>query len=79
MREFAGAGVVAGESGAAGLAGLLLLSNAQRASLGVDASSRVIVYNTERDTDSELYERIVGAELAGRARREAEARAGEKM
>jgi diaminopropionate ammonia-lyase len=52
--------VVAGESATAGLAALLALGVAERAALGVDARSRVLVFGTEADTDPELYRRIVG-------------------
>lgn len=62
--------IVAGESGGAGLAGLLqaLASNEARAKLGLDASSRVFVINTEGATDRARYEAIVGrspAEVLG--------------
>jgi diaminopropionate ammonia-lyase len=70
MRRLAsGAGgaprVVAGESGAAGLAGLLALCGeaelaAERAALGLDRSARVLLVNTEGATDPVGYRRIVG-------------------
>jgi len=54
--------VVGGESGVAGLAGLLALcadgKTARR--LGLDKNARVLVFGTEGDTDAELYARIVG-------------------
>ena len=54
--------VVGGESGVAGLAGLLALCSdgetAQR--LQLDAHARVLVFGTEGDTDAELYTEIVG-------------------
>ncbi len=54
--------VVGGESGVAGLAGLLAVCNdgetARR--LRLDARARVLVFGTEGDTDAELYTRIVG-------------------
>lgn len=55
------ASVVAGESGAAGLAGLLALRAAPKLfdQAGLDASSRVLVFNTEGATDPELYRDIV--------------------
>ncbi|CCV06392.1 Diaminopropionate ammonia-lyase [Mesorhizobium metallidurans STM 2683] len=56
-------GIVAGESGAAGLAGLQVLSrdaNA-RAILKLDEHSRVLLVNTETATDPASYEEIVGA------------------
>jgi diaminopropionate ammonia-lyase len=64
MRLLAASGIVAGESGAAGLAGLLALRRgAVSASTGntlrVDASSRILVFNTEGATDPEAYARIV--------------------
>ena len=64
MRELAVAGVVAGESGAAGLAGLNeLMSSAHSAachSLGVGPHSRVLLFSTEGATDPEAYREIVG-------------------
>ena len=55
-------GIVAGESGAAGLAGLIVLSKDEelRAAVGLDASSRVLLINTETATDPSSYEEIVG-------------------
>ncbi|MGB4136706.1 MAG: diaminopropionate ammonia-lyase [Microbacterium sp.] len=55
MRALAAEGVVAGESGAAGLAGLLVAAD----SLGPD--DVVLVVNTEGATDPLTYERIIGA------------------
>ncbi len=55
-------GIVAGESGAAGLAGLQALAadaNA-RAILKLDEQSRVLLINTETATDPASYEKIVG-------------------
>ena len=54
--------VVGGESGVAGLAGLLALCRdpEARRRLGLDASARVLVFGTEGDTDAELYREIVG-------------------
>ena len=62
MRLLAGFGVISGESGAAGLAGLLLAAGdeAGRAALGLEAGSRVLSFNTEGDTDAELYKAVVG-------------------
>ena len=53
--------VVAGASGAAGLAGLLALLKdpAQRDALDIDGKSRVLLINTERDTDPVAYARLV--------------------
>ena len=55
------ASVVAGESGAAGLAGLLALGASPKLfdQAGLDASSQVLVFNTEGATDPELYRGIV--------------------
>jgi diaminopropionate ammonia-lyase len=63
--------VVAGESGAAGLAGLLALveppgpgpdpAGARRA-LGLDGRTAVLLVNTEGATDPEGYRRVVGAD-----------------
>lgn len=62
MRLLAGEGIVAGESGVAGLAGLLLAAAdpAGRASLGLDTGSSVLVFSTEGATDSAAYDTIVG-------------------
>lgn len=62
--------VVAGESGAAGLAGLLAAARAPElaASLGLGRRSRVLVVGTEGATDPRAYARIVGrtaGEVAG--------------
>jgi diaminopropionate ammonia-lyase len=65
MRGMANLGLIAGETGAAGLGGLLALLNdpsmgAPRASLGVNGSSSILVICTEGATDPVAYERIVG-------------------
>ena len=54
--------VVGGESGVAGLAGLLAVCGDRQAArrLGLDQHARVLVFGTEGDTDAELYTRIVG-------------------
>jgi diaminopropionate ammonia-lyase len=54
--------VVSGESGAAGLAGLVAVAsdNEARRSIGLTEASRVLLIGTEGDTDAALYERIVG-------------------
>ena len=54
--------VVAGESGGAGLAGLLtvLRDPALAARIGLGPAARVLVINTEGATDPELYESITG-------------------
>jgi diaminopropionate ammonia-lyase len=54
--------IVAGESGGAGLAGLLtvLRDKDLAASIGLGPEARVLVVNTEGATDPTLYEKIVG-------------------
>ena len=64
MIQFAKAGVVSGESGASGLAALLALVNdpalaEARRKIGLDAHSRVLLINTEGDTDPENYQKII--------------------
>lgn len=66
MRKLAhrkGEPVVSGESGAAGLAGLLVLASDAdaRRSAGLDENSRVLLINTEGATDPASFEAIVGA------------------
>jgi len=65
MRLLAEDGVVSGESGAAGLGGLLeVLAGPRRgeyrARLGMGAASSVLILSTEGATDPEAYARIVG-------------------
>jgi diaminopropionate ammonia-lyase len=65
--------LVGGESGVAGLAGLITCARNvdARELLGLSASSRVIIFGTEGATDEEMYERVVGRswqEVAGQAR-----------
>jgi diaminopropionate ammonia-lyase len=62
MRTLADAGIVAGETGAAGLGGLtaLLESETLRDSLGVTPSTTALLLSTEGATDPAAYERIVG-------------------
>lgn len=65
MRALAGAGVVAGETGAAGLGGLMELltgpeAEQNRQVLGVNESTRVLLFVTEGATDPESYATIVG-------------------
>ncbi len=65
MRLLAGAGVEAGETGAAGLGGLLELLNGPEAEtarefLGVNETTSVLLFVTEGATDPEAYEQIVG-------------------
>ena len=59
MRDLAAIGVVAGETGAAALAGLRVAVDAGLAGL---AGKRVLVLCTEGATDPVAYERIVGRE-----------------
>jgi len=66
MRALARSGVVAGESGAAGLAGLLALVSEDelepiRRELKLGAQTRVLVFCTEGATDPVAYRDIVGA------------------
>lgn len=67
MRALAGEGVVAGETGAAGAAGLLELAAAGRLGevAGV-AEPRVMLLSTEGATDPASWERIVGRPLPAR-------------
>lgn len=58
MRLLARDGIVSGESGAAGLAGLL----DRREQLGLDSSTTVLTISTEGATDPVGYARIVGVE-----------------
>jgi diaminopropionate ammonia-lyase len=61
MRLLAASGVVSGESGVAGLAALLLAAAdpAARATLGLDAASRVLLFSTEGATDAEVYDQLI--------------------
>lgn len=62
MRGLADIGIVGGESGVAGLAGILaaLDDSAAREALQLTASSRVLTFGTEGATDPEIYAQIVG-------------------
>jgi diaminopropionate ammonia-lyase len=62
MRLLADCGVVAGESGVAGLAGFLLAAadSAARETLGLDGSSRVLLFSTEGATDPAKYRELTG-------------------
>ena len=66
MRVMARSGIVSGETGAAGLAGLLALieegGEEARETLGIDGETRVLLFNCEGATDPEAYERIVSDE-----------------
>jgi diaminopropionate ammonia-lyase len=62
MRLAAGSGIVSGETGAAGLGGLLELLRAgdeARKTLGVDKETRVLLFNTEGATDPDAYRRVI--------------------
>lgn len=58
--------IVAGESGGAGLAGLLRVANdpAMRTALKLDGKSRALVFNTEGATDPERYRELTGLDAA---------------
>jgi len=65
MRDLAAAGIVAGETGAASLAGLAEATGGRAAgrlrnALGLGAGTRVLLVCTEGATDPEAYHRIVG-------------------
>jgi diaminopropionate ammonia-lyase len=53
--------IVAGESAAAGLAGMTacLGDPALAAKIGLDGSSRVLVFGSEADTDPDLYQKLI--------------------
>ena len=63
--------IVSGESGCVGLAGLVraLADPAHKRALGLGASSRILLINTEGATDPGLYEKLVGISPAEVARR----------
>ncbi|EGO94418.1 pyridoxal-phosphate dependent enzyme, partial [Acidiphilium sp. PM] len=58
--------VVAGESGGAGLAGLLRVAGdaGARQALGCGAEARILVFNTEGATDTARYRDLVGLDPA---------------
>lgn len=65
MRELAKAGVVAGETGGAGLGGIMKVlpsSGLQRArdALNITNSTHILVISTEGATDPQVYRQIVG-------------------
>ena len=64
LRLLASLGIVAGETGVAGLAGLLLAAAdpPARATLGLRASSRVLLFSTEGATDPALYAKLAGGQ-----------------
>jgi len=64
MRLAAGSGVASGQTGSAGLGGLLELLRAEgeeraRRALGVSGETRVLIFNTEGATDPAAYRRIM--------------------
>ncbi|KRB30707.1 PLP-dependent lyase/thiolase [Mesorhizobium sp. Root695] len=67
--------IVAGESGGVGLAGLIRAAAENKAELGLDGRSRVLVINTEGATDPHRYAKLVGMGpadvLAGKMKAEA--------
>jgi len=62
MKAYAHEGIVSGESGASGLAGLLALMDLDEAkkTLGINKKTRVLLINTEGDTDPKNYLKITG-------------------
>jgi diaminopropionate ammonia-lyase len=68
MRALADDGIVSGESGAAGVAGLLALcdDSAARTRLGLDRDAEVLAISTEGATDPASWERWVGRRLPER-------------
>jgi diaminopropionate ammonia-lyase len=62
MRIMARQGITLGESGVAGLAGLLLAASdpATQEMLSLNTNSRVLLFGTEGATDPESYARLVG-------------------
>jgi len=62
MRMLADMGVVAGESGAGGVAGLIAATENRdfRHAISLGSDARVLTFGTEGATDPEIYERIVG-------------------
>lgn len=62
MRELAACRVVGGESGVAGLAGFFkaAANPDMRRALGLDSTSRVLLYGTEGATDAAVYTELVG-------------------
>jgi len=67
MRRLADDGIVAGESGAASLAGLAAAMGdpAIRTGLALDEDSQVLVLSTEGATDPEIYQKLVGQSAGG--------------
>ncbi|HEY8786435.1 MAG TPA: diaminopropionate ammonia-lyase [Candidatus Limnocylindria bacterium] len=77
VRALARAGIVAGASGAAGLAGVLAAcaDKALRSRVGIRSDSSIAIVNTEGATDPESYEAI----LAQRSVRQSAARGSELL
>src|SRR5215211_1466120 len=83
MRLTAASGIVSGETGAAGLGGLLELlrrggenpeqEEKARRALGVGAESRVLLFNCEGATDPDRYRELVGGARLARKPPEGEA------
>jgi diaminopropionate ammonia-lyase len=68
MRLLGDAGIIAGESGAAGVAGLRELLEGRdaveaRARLGITGQSRILLILTEGATDPANWERVTGRAL----------------
>ncbi len=60
--------IVSGETGAAGLGGVLAaIRQGERSTLGLDSGCRVLVISTEGDTNPAFYRRILGSEPPHRA------------
>ena len=60
--------VFAGESGAAGLGGLLALANDEslqeaKEKIGLNEKSRVLIFNTEGVTDPDIFDELISREL----------------
>jgi len=74
MRLTAASGIVSGETGAAGLGGLLELLRSggkssdqeekARRALGVGGESQVLLFNCEGATDPDRYQELVGGTRA---------------
>lgn len=66
MRSLARSKIVSGETGAAGLAGLMALLDGDdkdaRRLLGIDEDTRVLIFNCEGATDPDAYTRILANE-----------------
>ncbi len=70
MQVLADGGIVSGESGAAGLAAVLLATrdHSVREALDLGDESRILLFSTEGATDPELWERFVGRSLCSLGR-----------